>query len=226
MQQIIPEDGPSVYPFIGNLLFACQIRLCMSTIDAPRILYLQTRISRLDDQLAYKELFTALYPSLFKFVCGIIKVHPPAEEIVSDLFLKIWEKRKSLEEIKNLRVYCFVAARHLSINHLEKQKQERRLDIEDYKKRFLQAEPGPDDRMISAEMLRRIQEVVESLPPRCKMCFKLVKEYGFKYREAAEILQVSEKTIENQLAIALKKIAAVIHFDIRRSIPLVANHSS
>ncbi len=68
--------------------------------------------------------------------------------------------------------------------------------------------------MISAEMLRRIHDVVEDLPPRCKLSFKLVKEYGFKYREAAEILQVSEKTIENQLAIALKKISAAIHFDI------------
>jgi RNA polymerase sigma factor (sigma-70 family) len=76
--------------------------------------------------------------------------------------------------------------------------------------------------MISAEMLRLIHEVVEELPPRCKMSFKLVKEHGFKYREAAEILQVSEKTIENQISIALKKIGSAIHFDIGRSIPVIA----
>ena len=76
--------------------------------------------------------------------------------------------------------------------------------------------------MISAEMLRLIHDVVDDLPPRCKLSFKLVKEYGFKYREAAEILQVSEKTIENQLSIALRKISAAIHFDIGRSIPVIA----
>jgi RNA polymerase sigma-70 factor (ECF subfamily) len=54
------------------------------------------------------------------------------------------------------------------------------------------------------------------------MTFKLVKENGFRYKEAAAILRVSEKTIENQLAIALKKINLVIHFDIYRSIPLSA----
>jgi RNA polymerase sigma-70 factor (family 1) len=194
----------------------------MPSIAALRIQYLQTRISRFDDQQAYKELFTGFYSSLIQFVSGIIKSRQSAEEIVSDLFMKIWEKRKSLEEIHNLRVYCFVSARHLSINQLEKQKRQHYADIDDYKTHLVHAAPNPEECMISAEMLRLIQEVIEELPPRCKLSFKLVKEYGFKYREAAEILQVSEKTIENQLAIALKKISSAIHFDIGRSIPVIA----
>jgi RNA polymerase sigma-70 factor (family 1) len=194
----------------------------MPTIASSRIQYLQTRISRFDDQLAYKELFTGFYPSLIQFVSGIIKSRQSAEEIVSDLFMKIWEKRKTLEEIHNLRVYCFVSARHLSINQLEKQKKQHHSDIDNYKTRLIHAAPNPEECMISAEMLRRIQEIVEKLPPRCKLSFKLVKEYGFKYREAAEILQVSEKTVENQLAIALRKISAAVHFDIGRSIPVIA----
>jgi RNA polymerase sigma-19 factor, ECF subfamily len=195
----------------------------MPSIAASRIQYLQSRISRFDDQLAYKELFTSFYPSLFQFVSGIIKSRQSAEEIVSDLFLKIWEKRKTLEEINNLRVYCFVSARHLSINQLEKQNRHHHADMEDYKSRLVYNAPDPEQCMISAEMLRRIYDVVEELPPRCKLSFQLVKEYGFRYREAAEILQVSEKTIENQLSIALKKISAAIHFDIGRSIPVIAS---
>jgi RNA polymerase sigma-70 factor (family 1) len=194
----------------------------MPTIAALRIQYLQSRISRFEDQLAYKELFTSFYPFLFHFVTGIVKSRQSAEEIVSDLFMKIWEKRKTLEEIQNLRVYCFVAARHLSINQLEKQKRQHSVNIEDYKGRLVHMAPDPEQSMISAEMLRRVHEVVEELPPRCKLSFKLVKEYGFKYREAAEILQVSEKTIESQLTIALRKISSAIHFDIGRSIPVIA----
>ncbi len=194
----------------------------MPTIASTRIQYLQTRISQFDDQLAYKELFTGFYPSLIQFVSGIIKSRQSAEEIVSDLFMKIWEKRKTLEEIHNLRVYCFVSARHLSINQLEKQKKQHHSDIDNYKTRLIHTAPNPEECMISAEMMRRIQEIVEKLPPRCKLSFKLVKEYGFKYREAAEILQVSEKTVENQLAIALRKISAAVHFDIGRSIPVIA----
>jgi RNA polymerase sigma-70 factor (family 1) len=197
-------------------------RFYMPSIAALRIQFLQSRISRFDDQLAYKELFTSFYPALFQFVSGILKSRQSAEEIVSDLFIKIWEKRKTLEEIQNLRVYCFVAARHMSINQKEKQKRLQSVNIEDYQSRLINNAPNPEQSMISAEMLRRIHDVVEELPPRCKMSFKLVKEYGFKYREAAEILQVSEKTIESQLSIALKRISAAIHFDIYRSIPVIA----
>lgn len=194
----------------------------MPTIAAPRIQYLQIRISRFDDQLAYKELFTGFYPALFQFVAGIVKSRHSAEDIVSELFMKIWEKRATLEEIQNLRVYCFVAARHLSINQLEKRKRHHSANIEDFKTDLYHQAPNPEECMISAEMLRLIHEVIEDLPPRCKLTFKLVKEHGFKYREAAEILQVSDKTIENQLSIALKKISAAIHFDIGRSIPVIA----
>ena len=73
----------------------------MSTIAASRIKYLQSRICRFDDQLAYKEVYLNFYPSLLLFISGIIKSKQYAEELVSDLFIKIWEKRKTLEEIQN-----------------------------------------------------------------------------------------------------------------------------
>jgi RNA polymerase sigma-70 factor (ECF subfamily) len=78
--------------------------------------------------------------------------------------------------------------------------------------------------MITEEMLHRVQQLVEALPSRCKMVFKLVKENGFRYKETAEILNISVKTVENQLAIALKKINEAVCFDICRSIPLLAAH--
>ena len=195
----------------------------MSTIAASRIKYLQSRICRFDDQLAYKEVYLNFYPSLLLFISGIIKSKQYAEELVSDLFIKIWEKRKTLEEIQNFRVYCFVAARNLSINQLEKMRLQRTTSLDGYQQSLANPNPDPEQLMISAEMVRRIYEVVEQLPPRCKLAFKLVKEHGFKYKEAAEILEVAEKTIENQLAIALKKISSVVRFDISRSIPLTAN---
>ncbi len=136
----------------------------MPTIAASRIKYLQTRISRFNDQLAYKELFTGFYSSLIQFVTGIIKSRQSAEEIVSDLFMKIWEKRETLEEIQNLRVYCFVSARHLSINQLEKQKRQHHADIEIIKPDSFTG-PDPEECMISAEMMRRILEVVEKYLP-------------------------------------------------------------
>jgi RNA polymerase sigma-70 factor (ECF subfamily) len=196
----------------------------MSSIAALRIQQLQTRISRFDDQLAYKELYISLYPSLYHFIIDMIKSRQITEEIISDVFIKIWEKRKSLEEILNLRVYCFVAAKNLTLNQLEKEKRQATCNIEECVSLMNSRSEDPEQLMITEEMRQRIRQVVDTLPARCKMTFKLVKENGFRYREAAEILQISEKTVENQLAIALKKINAVIHFDIYRTIPLGAGN--
>ena len=168
---------------------------------AQRIQYLQTRIARFDDQLAYKELFTTLYPSLYHFTLHFTKVKETSEEIISDVFIKIWQKRKDLESIQQLKVYCFVMAKNLSINQLEKQKRLHTVRLDDYAEHlteFTSVYNDPEQLMITDEMLHRIAKAVDALPLKCRMIFKLVKEEGFKYKEAAEIMHISEKTVENQ----------------------------
>jgi RNA polymerase sigma factor (sigma-70 family) len=78
--------------------------------------------------------------------------------------------------------------------------------------------------MITADMLAMIQQAINQLPPKCKIIFKLTKEDGLKYREVAEILNISVKTVENQLAIALHKIGTAVHFDIQKTIPSSHRH--
>jgi RNA polymerase sigma-70 factor (ECF subfamily) len=63
----------------------------------------------------------------------------------------------------------------------------------------------PEQKMISAETIKQIQEAIQDLPPRCRLIFKLVKEEGLKYKEVAELLQLSVKTVENQMSVAFKK---------------------
>ncbi len=67
-------------------------------------------------------------------------------------------------------------------------------------------------------MLSRIYKAIESLPPKCRMIFRLVKEDGLRYKEVADILHLSVKTVENQLAIAVRKIGRAVSFDISRSV--------
>jgi len=67
-------------------------------------------------------------------------------------------------------------------------------------------------------MLRRLHDAIEQLPPKCRLIFKLIKEDGLKHKEVAELLQLSLKTVENQMTIALKKIADSIQFNLTRSI--------
>src|SRR5664279_3450868 len=190
----------------------------MSTIAAARIRFLQTRIARFEDQQAYKELYLTLYSPLFRFISGIVKSKPVAEEIISDVFIKIWEKRQDLELIVNMTVYCYVIAKNLSLNFLEKQRRTTTLNIEDFSDSLSELYIDPEQLLITSEMADRINLAVDSLPARCKMIFILIKENDFKYKEVAEIMNISPKTIENQLAIALKKISVSINFDLSRTL--------
>ena len=68
--------------------------------------------------------------------------------------------------------------------------------------------------MITSEMYNKIQQAVEALPPRCKMIFKLVREDGLKYKEVSDILNIAVNTIDVQMAIAVKKIATALKFEL------------
>jgi RNA polymerase sigma-70 factor (family 1) len=187
-------------------------------ITATSIQNLQYKIARQDDQQAYKELFTSLYAYLLRFAKTLVKSKESAEEIVSDVFIKIWEKRTELEKIGNLKVYLYVATRNLAYNYLDKQKKNFTNPIEGFQAELTSIYFDPEQLLITADMLGFIHKAIDQLPPKCKMVFKLAKEDGLKYREVAEVLNISVKTVENQLAIALQKIGEVVSFDVRRSI--------
>jgi RNA polymerase sigma-70 factor (family 1) len=201
-------------------------RLLMSQIDASRIFFLQTRIARFEDHQAYNELFLTLFPDIFRFTSGFVRSKAIAEEIISDVFIKIWEKRKDLELILNLKVYCYVIVKNLSQEYLKKQKRNSTLNIEDYTASLPNVYFDPEQLMISSEMVEFIQKAIDALPAQCKLIFILIKENDFKYKEVAEILGISVKTVENHLAIALKKISASIHFEPSRSVRLTTGARS
>ena len=187
-------------------------------IDADRIKYLQEQI-RENDQWAYKELFTSLYSYLFHFARTLLKAKEPAEEVVSDVFIKVWEHRSNLDKISNLKVYLYISTRNCAYNYLEKQRRTVTHPIAEYPEDLPSIYFDPEQLMITADMLAMIQQAINQLPPKCKMIFKLTKEDGLKYQEVAEILNLSVKTVENQLAIALHKIGTAVHFDIQKTIP-------
>lgn len=172
----------------------------------------------MDDQQAYKELYTSLYSFLLAFARTIVSSRETAEEIVSDVFIRIWERRKELKKIANLKVYLYVATRNIAFNYLDKQKRTPTHSIDNLEAEFTSIYFDPEQLMITAEMLDLIQKAIDQLPPKCKMIFKLAKEDGLKCREVAEILNLSVKTVENQLAIALEKIGNTVRFDVGRSI--------
>jgi RNA polymerase sigma-70 factor (family 1) len=190
-------------------------------LTADQILYYQQQIAFYDDQQAYKLLFTELYPYLYPFARALVKSKELAEEVVSDVFIKVWEKRKELAKIENLRLYLYVATRHIALNYLDQEKRKPTSPLDHLQhSEYITVHLDPERLLITSDMLALVRKAIDQLPPQCKIIFKLVKEDGLKYREVAEILNISSKTVENQLAIALRKIGNAVSFDVNRSIPI------
>ena len=184
----------------------------------PLIDDLVSRIATEDDSVAYKQLFQAYHHRLFQFAYTITHSKETAEEIVSDVFLKIWMKRKSLIKIQNKHLYLYICTKNHSINRLIKDKKNKMFSLDECLVEIRSIYFDPEQLMITAEMVKKVHHAINQLPPKCQMIFKLIKEDGLKYKEVAELLGITPKTVENQMTIALRKMDQAIGFDIVRSV--------
>jgi RNA polymerase sigma-70 factor (family 1) len=170
----------------------------------------QHRIAVADDEDAFLHLYRYFKQRLEKFAYSICHSREDAEDIVEDVFVRIWTKRRTLDQVHNLKLYLYVATRNFSLNYCRVRQRNAHLDIEDLKIEFLDISIDPQQQMVDAEQVRLLNETVQHLPNKCKIIFKLVKEDGLKQKEVAELLHLTPKTIENQLAIAIKRLALAL----------------
>jgi RNA polymerase sigma-70 factor (family 1) len=163
------------------------------------------------DEIAFREIYVHFFKRLYQFAFAIVKSREPAEDIVEDIFVRVWQHREGITAIRNLRVYLYTAVKNASLNYLSQKARQSISEPFDHIHIDFDASTGtPEQILISAEMHRKIASAVEALPPRCKMIFKLVREDGLRYKEIAEVLNISVNTVDVQMAIAVKKIVAAI----------------
>jgi RNA polymerase sigma-70 factor (family 1) len=177
---------------------------------------LQRRIAIYEDEGAYKELFMILFPSLTRFATGIIHSKETAEEIVSDVFISIWNERARLNEIEDLQLYIFVAVKNNSVRKLKQLNKRATVSIDEIDVEIDSLYQNPEDKILSTESLSQIETAINSLPQRAKLIFKLAKEDKMRYKDIASLLNISVKTVDNQLAIAIKKLTTAIGASFRK----------
>ena len=168
------------------------------------------RISYEEDERAFKQFFELFAGRLYQFSFSFIKNKSVAEEAVSDVFFKVWLNRIELVNIQNIKAYLFKATYNTSLNYLDEMKKKKAISLDD-----LEVDLGvdlicPETELINKELKAIIEQAIEDLPPRCKMIYKLAKVEQMKYKEIGELLDISVKTINHQLSIALKKIGEVL----------------
>lgn len=175
------------------------------------IKYLQERIAQ-SDEGALTHLYQHFFKKLLNFSVELVRSKETAEEIVEDVFVQIWQRRSNICTIENLAVYLYVAVKNRSLNKLsEKAQYLIAAPFDHLDTHFSDTIKNPSELMITAEMIQLMQKAIDILPPRCKMIFKLVREDGLKYKEVAQILNISVNTIDAQMAIAVKRICMALN---------------
>jgi len=151
------------------------------------------------DQGSFEKLFREYFPTLMAFAKKILVEEDDAREVVQQVFITIWEKRQEIDLSVSLKSYLFTSVHNRSLNMIRDRKKFSGAEVPDV--------PGKWDVsnvIESMELEEKIMEVIGTLPEKCREVFELSRFDGLKYNEIADKLDISVKTVENQMSKALK----------------------
>lgn len=157
------------------------------------------------DESAFRMLFDEHWQNIYGVAYMLTKSAPMAEDMVQEIFMKLWIKREQLPEIENFRNYLFIVARNHIFNELKK----RSADIlftNHLFEYFHDAKETPEKKLIEKEAEQIIGEIIERLPQQQKMIYRLSREEGLSRNEMAERLGIAPNTVRNHLTRALEMI--------------------
>jgi RNA polymerase sigma-70 factor (family 1) len=153
---------------------------------------------RQGSKTAFEKIYQLHYKQLRYFTERIITNQDEAREIVTDTFIKVYQRRSDFDSIQGLRSYLFVTAKNACMDFFRNQKRNAAAEIElEYRAQYINNEFAFENEL-KAELLNQIYLEIENLPERCQIVFKLLFFKELTTTEAAEQLGISVKTVQNQ----------------------------
>ena len=160
------------------------------------------------DEKAFEILFHSYYGYLCLFAVKIINDRESAEEIVQDFFVKLWEKREKLQIETSVKNYLFRSVKNLCLNFIKHNKTKMRytqIIVSEVESNFSDENHYPE-----IELPEKIEESINSLPEKRREIFRLSRQEGLKYHEIAQKLNISIKTVETQMSLAIKTLRELL----------------
>ncbi|UCD38197.1 MAG: RNA polymerase sigma-70 factor [Fidelibacterota bacterium] len=159
---------------------------------------------RAGDAKAFKQLFFSHSESLVNFAFRFVGDQDLAEDIVQEVFLRVWEHRSRLDPAKNIRTYLYTATRNQALNVLRHSDVER--ESAEVIARMGREVVSSEDQLEQHQIYQEVHRAIDQLPERCRVIFTMSRFDRLTYAEIAEILEISVKTVETQMGRALKSL--------------------
>lgn len=184
-----------------------------STISEPNVIFtpymmgdyyteLFKKVQQADEQ-AYELIFKHYYSRLCHFACGILTDLDDAEEAVQQTFITLWDKKENIHIETSIQAYLYRAVKNTCINRI-KQQQVHSMHHNSIKHERVESVESTQEAVMSNELRNSINDAIEMLPEQCRLVFTLSRYEGMKHQEIANELNISIKTVENQIGKALK----------------------
>jgi len=167
------------------------------------VLFEQIAVGNAD---AFRQLYDRYYLQVYRFASYFVDSSQLVEEITSDVFCVIWQYRKKLSGIKYFERYLYTIAKNKAFHYLRSTNKMTQTDLETIQYKLLH-KVDPEYVAIDKELSVTLKEAIDELPERCRLIFLMAREEDLKYREIAEILSISEKTVNAQMVLAIKKLS-------------------
>lgn len=162
------------------------------------------------DKQAFRQVFDLYRNKLYFFVLHIVNNEAASEELVQDIFLRLWISRQALGGVSSPDSYLFIIAKNRSLDYIQQAAKERRMKNVLTHTMALGENTTEEDINLN-ESKRLIEAAISKLPPQQARVFRLSKEQGLKRTEIAEALNISENTVKNHLGEAIRFIKKYLH---------------
>lgn len=161
------------------------------------------------DKNRFKEVFKEYYNPLCNFAASITSDRKMAQDVVQDVFTKLWDKRSELKINTSEKSYLFQAVKHRAFEILRKRKNESKLNVRDFEESYSR-EKDIEEQANKFMLKEFLYSSIRQLPPKCQEIFVLNKVNGLTYNEIADDLDISVKTVENQIGKAYRKLRVLM----------------
>jgi RNA polymerase sigma-70 factor (ECF subfamily) len=176
----------------------------------PDLVVLWNKICLESDIKSFEQLYRFLYSRLIKFSVYYVVDKQAAEDLVAEVFVKCWENRAASTHVLNPESYFFIAVKNQSLKYLKKNSAVTFIDLVDEKDNISVSNHTPEYILETKELHQQLDHAIAGLAPQAATVFRLIKESGMKYKEVAELLNISPRTVQTQLFRAIAKLRLVL----------------
>jgi len=153
---------------------------------------------------AFRELYMFYYPKVRYFIFGLLKCDEETDDLTQEVFIKLWTNRERFNEVNSFGSYLYVLAKHTSLNFIEYK--QIRSDNLNKQRPTEDDSTTPYEELVARDLQLLVDMVVENMPVQRRKIYRLSRESGMSNADIAEQLNLSKKTVENHLNMALKEL--------------------